>query len=270
MASKICRNETTALQLSSVRLIVSDLGGVIRDTSRGLDGGYKAGFLSEGLPYRYSHTDTWHLRGIGKYDIGLECLKALLALELRGESSLLQEIIRRSDAESVLDAIVNSTLDAAGIDRAERIRLKYKEFFNSDKPRSLVSIHPYAESSIRSLSQEGYKVALLTNGNRVTVERDVPFTDAFDLILSEDEVAQKKPSGDGIRQIMSSFGALPHQTIFVCDASVDIKAAKDAGTMSAAALSGMGLEIHLKQENPDIIVNDLAEFESLMLALKRD
>ncbi len=257
-------------KLAEVRLVISDLGGVIRDTSRGLDAGYRAGFEREGLPYNYDYQDTWHLRGIGKYDIGLECIKALLALELRAESSSLPDIIKRSDAEVILDRIVNSTLDERGVDRAEQIRLEYKRFFNSEIVRSLVSIHPFSESAVRSLSGKGYKVALLTNGNRVTVERDVSFTEAFDLILSEDEVAKKKPSGDGIRRIMSRLNFSAEQTIFVCDASVDIKAAKDAGIMSAAVLSGMGLKVHLLQESPDMILKDLSEFDRLMLPVKRN
>ncbi len=270
MYKKIIQQPVSHRTLERVKLVILDLGGVIRDTSRGLDAGYRMGFESEGLPYNYNYQNTWHLRGIGKYDIATECFKVLLALELRGESQLLPQIIKLPDAESVLDDIAKKTLSKDDILTAERIRLKYKEFFNSENAKEFISLYPFAERSVKSLSEKGYKIALLTNGNRVTVYRDVPFASAFDLILSEDDVREKKPSGEGIRKIMATFGFNTDQTIFVCDASVDIKAAKDAGSMSAAVLSGMGLEIHLKKENPELIVKDLAEFNRIMHAIRRN
>ncbi len=246
-------------QLQDIRLLIFDLGGVFRDTSRGLDAGYKVGFESEGLPYTYHYEDTWHLRGIGHFDIAIECIKALLALRLAGQSHLLSEIVNEPDAEVILDSIIHDTLNATHALTAERIRQKYKQFFNSHTAGHLVTIHTGSENLVRSLIQKGYNIALLTNGNRVTVDRDVPFKHLFHLILSEDDVTEKKPSGKGLTMIMENLRFSPVKTFFVCDAAVNINEPA-AGCLSVALLCGMGLKMHLSREGPDLLLDDLREF----------
>jgi HAD superfamily hydrolase (TIGR01509 family) len=260
--------ESLSPHLGRMRLLIFDFGGVIRDTSRGLDAGYRAGFESEGLQYPYHFKDTWHLRGIGKYDIALECIKALLALTFSNQAHLLHEMISQPDAEDRLDAVVKGALRSEDIVTAERIRKNYKAFFNSGPAGTLVTIHTFSEKALASLVAKGYLIALLTNGNRVTVDRDLPFGGLFHLIISEDDVPQKKPSSEGLRMIMHILNVSGSETAFICDASVDIKAAKNAGCVSVALLSGMGLKMHLSRENPDLILDDLKEFEKVMPILE--
>lgn len=244
---------------NAIRLIVLDFGGVLRDSSLGLDHGYRVGFESEGLPYGFRASDTWHLRGIGKFDIAIECIKVLLSLQLTERCYLLPALIERDDAESAMNKIVQEVLGGKELGTAERIRLKYKEFFNSPPAGDLVSIYPGARQIVVDLSRKGYEVALLTNGNRVTVERDLPFAEEFDLIVSEDEVANKKPSGDGIARIMAGLGRSCRETVFICDAPNDIHAARDARVMAVALLGGMGTMRHLASEGPDYLFTDLAD-----------
>ncbi|MER5635917.1 HAD family hydrolase [Kitasatospora sp. NPDC002227] len=247
--------------LKGRKLVVLDFGGVLRDSSAGLHEGYRAGFAKIGLPFDFRTVDTWHLRGIGKYDIGLECLKVLLALQLAGEHDRLPEILAAPDAEAVLDGIT-AALGEREAELAERARLGYKEFFNSAGAGLLVSIYPGAEAAVRELGEKGYLVALLTNGNRVTVDRDLPFADLFDHVASEDDVAAKKPSGKGLLHIMERLSVTADETVFVCDAPNDVQAAQDAGVACVAVLSGMGLRPHLETARPDHIAAGLAEFVS--------
>ncbi|MCX5195914.1 HAD family hydrolase [Streptomyces sp. NBC_00249] len=245
------------------RLVVLDFGGVIRDSSAGLHEGYRAGFAKVGLPFDFRIVDTWHLRGIGKYDIGLECIKVLLSLQLAGENHRLPEILATEDAESALDRLTAS-LDEETAELAEEIRLGYKEFFNSAAAGLLVGMYPGAEEAVHGLKEKGYLVALLTNGNRVTVDRDLPFADAFDLIASEDDVAAKKPSGKGLVHIMNELSVTADETVFVCDAPNDIHAGQDADVACVAVLSGMGLLPHLESARPDHITESLVEFVSAL------
>jgi HAD superfamily hydrolase (TIGR01509 family) len=243
------------------RLVVLDFGGVIRDSSAGLHEGYRAGFAKVGLPFDFRIADTWHMRGIGKYDIGLECLKVLLSLQLAGENRRLPEILESPDAEAALDRIA-AALDGEMAELAEQIRLGYKDFFNSAAAGLLVDIYPDAEESVRGLKRKGYLLALLTNGNRVTVDRDLPFADVFDVIASEDDVAAKKPSGKGLVHIMAELSVTADDTVFVCDAPNDIHAGRDADVACVALLSGMGLRPHLESARPDHIAAGLGEFVS--------
>jgi len=197
-----------------IKLLVCDFGGVLRDSSAGLDHGYALGFQTEGIPYRYDHQHTWHLRGVGKYDIAIECVKALLALAIRSEEHRLQHILDRADAECVLDEIVGDTLDLRAQAVAERIRLTYKMFFNSPEAATWVNLYPNVREDIQRIAAKGHQIALLTNGNRMTVTRDLPFSEYFDLIISEDEMTAKKPAGDGLTLIMKELNMSPAQTAF--------------------------------------------------------
>ena len=254
----------TTLAGLDIRVVALDFGGVLRDSSEGLDAGYRAGFSHYDVPYRYRPVDTWHLRGIGKFDIGIECIKALLALELSGQAHDLGAIIERPDAEPYIDSVVSNHEDEPFLALAERIRLKYKEFFNSPAAGELIRIYDGAQDAVVTMSGKGYLVALLTNGNRVTVDRDLSFPTLFDLILSEDDVREKKPSGDGLVIIANTFNVDVANVIFVCDAPNDIRAAKKAGTRSAAVLSGMGRRTDIVGEHPDLIVEDLDEFARVL------
>lgn len=254
----------TTLAALGIRLVVLDFGGVLRDSSEGLDAGYRAGFSFYDVPYSYRPVDTWHLRGIGKFDIGIECIKALLALEMSARAHELGAIIDRPDAEPYIDSIVLNYADEPFLTLAERIRLKYKEFFNSPAAGELIRIYDGAQDAVETMGRKGYLVGLLTNGNRVTVDRDLPFPTLFDLILSEDDVREKKPSGDGLVIIASTLNVDLANVIFVCDAPNDIRAAKKAGTRSAAVLSGMGRCADIAGEGPDLIVDDLAQFAKVL------
>jgi HAD superfamily hydrolase (TIGR01509 family) len=251
-----------------LELVICDMGGVIRDSSAGLDRGYRVGFEAEGLPYRFAVEDTWHLRGVGKYDIAVECIKVLLALTLREDEHLLQIILRRPDAEGALDAIV-STLSPDGVLRAERIRQSYKRFFDSEAAGSLVTLYSEAEDSIRLLRRKGYCVALLTNGSKATITRDLPFADCFDAIVTENDVPAKKPSGDGLHAILCQVGIPSSKSIFVCDSPIDIRAARTAGILAVVVLSGMALPQHLAVENPAAAVPTLLHLASILPRSRR-
>lgn len=240
-------------------LFVFDVGGVFRDSSKAINEGYKKGFIDAGLTYSFNPEDIWHLRGIGKYNRSSNCIKTLLAIQKTGYN--LNEIIHDADAETKLDEIIKNNLGNEDEKIVDFIEKEYKNFFNSQEASNLIKLYPDARNSIELLYNRGYKLGIFTNSSILTVKRDLKELglNKFSSIVSEESVENKKPSGEGIKKIISEINEDKRQTFYIGDSVVDIKAAKNAGCKSVALLSGMGLEIHIRKENPDFIFGNLAK-----------
>jgi HAD superfamily hydrolase (TIGR01549 family) len=166
--------------------------------------------------------EIWHLRGIGKYNLAENAVKAMLAVH--HERVELWEILDKEHAEELLDKIVDRHLSQIDEDVVRKIR---------------------------------YELAILTNASKKTVERDIPFYQKFSLILGEEDVA-KKPCGEGVLKTCEILGYSPKETAYVGDSQVDILTARNAGVFSIAVLSGMGLK-HLEKLKPDFIFKNILE-----------
>ena len=62
-----------------------------------------------------------------------------------------------------------------------------------------------------------------------------------------------------ILKICEILGYKPKEAGYVGDSQVDILAAKDAGCLAIAILSGMGLRIHLEKLKPDYLFKNILE-----------
>jgi pyrophosphatase PpaX len=252
-------------------LLIFDVGGVFRNSSKALDEGYRRGFQSVGLAYNFNTIDTWHLRGLDKYNDSLECIKALLAFTLQNKRDL-GEILATKDAEHKIGLIVEKAIGDKESKNAEQIELVYKSFFHSQAAKPLIQMFPGSEDILEILSKsKNYELAIFTNSSVTTVKRDLSFLglDKFAMVLSEEDVLHKKPSGEGIRKIIDELGADPAKTYYVGDSVSDILAARDARCRAIAILWGMGTKQHLEMAKPDLVFADLLEMCNRFTMKKR-
>ena len=240
-------------------LIIFDVGGVLRNSSLALNEGYRRGFASFGMSYGFDALDTWHLRGLARYNGGLECMKALLAFEHSGES--IKEVLRNPDAELIIGGLIERHLRADDVEIARKIESIYRKYFHSDEAKKLVTLFPGTDGIMAELKENGYELAIFSNSVKATIERDLMEVDIgrFSMVLSEEDVKRKKPSGEGITTIMKALGMSRKRTFYIGDAVSDVQAAKDAGCISIAVLWGMGTRTQLERAKPDMIFVDLAE-----------
>ena len=239
------------------RLLIFDVDGTLRDSSRALSEGLSGGFLSVGYLYPFSSKQVWNLRGVGKYNSRLKLVEALYTMNLIKKD--VGEILQVHDTEEKLDYLIKHNLNDADKARIEKIFEISRNFSNSRMARYFVEVFPFAERAINLLKSRNYELALLTNSSLDTVKRDLGHIDlgSFSKILAGEDLSAGKPSGEGIRKIMSEVGVAPDETIHIGDSAVDIRAAKDAGCGSAAVLSGAGLRHHLEREKPDHIFENI-------------
>lgn len=246
------------MPLQNVSLLVFDMDGVFRDSTKVVTEGFRRAFESEGFDFGIEEREAHFLLGLGKYNDRNRCLLALLSL-LRSKTDL-KEIIYKIDAEAIIDQVVakHSSDDDASI--LERLQNVYYSFINSDDAKRLMKIYPNSEAHMELLKKKGYKVAIFSNASIRSIKRDIPYLEKFDEVASIETVKNKKPSGEGILLVAKSLGINLSNTAYVGDTIVDIQAAKDAGCKSIVLLEGgMGIIAHLEAEKPDLMFKNLAD-----------
>lgn len=85
---------------------------------------------------------------------------------------------------------------------------------------------------IIELIRTNYKIALVTSAsykNTMDILNYFKKNELFDLIITHEDVSQKKPSPEGFLLAMQKFNASPSETIVFEDSEVGFLAARDAG-----------------------------------------
>ena len=203
-------------------LLIFDVDGVIRDSSIALDESNKRVFAALNKEYCFRLEDVWHLRGLGRYNRSSQCLKALLALSKSKQD--LGQIIARRDAEKIIDEICEEQLTDQDIKDLEGTHDVYHKFFDSAEAKPFIKTYPYAKDAFDSLKRNGCILSIFSNSSKVAMDRDLPEIglEKFSLVLSGEDVKNKKPSGEGIIKIMEQLNFEPAKTYYVGDAVIDI------------------------------------------------
>jgi HAD superfamily hydrolase (TIGR01549 family) len=240
-----------------MRLLIFDVGGVFRDSSRAVDEGFRRGFIHAGRPYNFRREDVWHLRGIGKYNSSLLCIKALLTVQKSGEN--LDSILKKENSEEILDFLVAKNISSEDLENAEKIRQVYKNYFSSHEAKSLIHTFDFSKEALEILSKN-YRLAIFSNSSKISVERDLAdLKEFFSVILGGEDVSQPKPSGEGILNIISLLNCGKSETAYVGDTDTDISAARNAGVKSIAVCSGMSSRDYLARLKPEGLFENILE-----------
>ena len=236
-----------------IKLLIFDVGGVLRDSSNLMDYAFRKGFEFVGIKIPFPKEDLWKLRGIGKYNNSRACASAILVC-IKTQTNL-RNVIEKENAEEFLDNSIQK-LDKIDQAKLDKILPIYKKEFHEGSG-DLVKIIENVPEALEKLSKK-YILAIFSNSSATTIKRDVgPLLSKFSLVISEEDVKNKKPSGEGIIKVCEKLGISPKEAAYVGDSQVDIQAAKDAGCVSIALLSGMGLKVHLEKLKPNYIFENL-------------
>jgi phosphoglycolate phosphatase len=117
------------------------------------------------------------------------------------------------------------------------------EFHRCYARRLLETTQPYdgIDEVLRSLA--GTTMAVLTNKPLEPTRRllgHFGWTGLFDRVVGGDGPFPRKPDPAGLRDVMASCGADPHDTMMVGDSMVDLEVARRAGTHICVAAYGFG------------------------------
>jgi HAD superfamily hydrolase (TIGR01509 family) len=129
-------------------------------------------------------------------------------------------------------------------------------------------LHPDALRCLSTLKESGFKLALVSNGSRARVEKELASFDLgrlFEAVLFGEKKEELKPSPVMIQRALGVIGVGPRDAVYVGDSPADIQAARSAKVPAVAIARGPIQAERLRREGPDRMFADLDEMMSFLL-----
>ena len=202
---------------------------------------------------------------------GISAKKALLAKI--SELGVDADVSEADSTQAILDKVYANLSKNGASSKINSVRhelyriLDYYEFQAS--PRILLK--EKARETLETL-RDDVAVALVTNSGRNPAEqilRKYEIERFFKITVTRDEMARLKPRGDGITLAVSLLNIDPSEAIYIGDSVYDIRAAREAKVMAAAIVGGVHSTGRLIEEEPDILISNIAAIPSMMRKLRQ-
>jgi len=146
-------------------------------------------------------------------------------------------------------------------ERADELVDIYREH-NKEHHDQLVKAFPYVNDVLKSLHDNGYKMALVTTKISSAAHRGLQLFGLDEYIKTTvclDDTDKHKPDPEPLLLAMEKIGAEPSKTIMVGDNPVDILGGKNAGVASCAVAWSLRGAEYLKKYEPDYILEDMRD-----------
>jgi len=156
---------------------------------------------------------------------------------------------------AVLKAVMGEEYTKEKLDLAYRYHSK---LIRSDWFLKNIEGIPRLREFLQKLKTRNIKLGIATGNEHSFLEKLLEYlnlTDLFDLTVCAEDVEHSKPSPDMILKVMEFFQIDERETLFVGDAKNDILAAKSAGVVAVAVLSGVLDRKEAEELKSDFIVN---------------
>ncbi len=137
----------------------------------------------------------------------------------------------------------------------------YFTFIDSSK------FYPNAENIIMELHRSNTRLALLTTKAQGEADRIMEHFNLhknFDLVMGRRDGIANKPDPEPLLFICRELNVDPLNTLMVGDSEMDIRCGKNAGAKTCAVTFGYRSVEQIRAEDPDFIINDLAEIKSII------
>ena len=129
---------------------------------------------------------------------------------------------------------------------------------------------PFAKPMLLQLKKDGYRVALMTNGQHALQYKKLALTglrNVFDSVIVSGDVGVEKPDAEIFRMMCDRLSVKPNEAVYVGDNPVcDIDGAKKAGLYAIWIRS---TRVEPAACRPDEIANDVHEIPMLLTELQK-
>ena len=132
-------------------------------------------------------------------------------------------------------------------------------------------LFPNSRAVLEQLRESGNLLAVATAKSRRGLDLDLEGTGLghlFDATRTVDE-ARSKPHPQMILDILDDLGVTASRSLMIGDTSHDIFMAKNAGTGSAAVLTGSHGRAELSEASPEVYLDDLTELPPWLASKER-
>ena len=117
------------------------------------------------------------------------------------------------------------------------------------------------------LKKNNYKIGCVTNKREKFTHillKALGIFDDFGIVISGDTLPKKKPDPLPLLHAAEHFRVKPEQSLMVGDSMNDVNAARAAGFKILCVSYGYNHGCDIREANPDVVVDSLAELPSLM------
>ena len=104
-----------------------------------------------------------------------------------------------------------------------------------------VNVFPGVRALLVEMRRRGVGLAVFTGQTRRATDvtlRETKLGNFFSTVVTANDVAEPKPSPEGLKLAMEGIGAVQERTVYVGDDPDDVSASRSAGVKTAAALWG--------------------------------
>ena len=161
-----------------------------------------------------------------------------------------------------LTATLGAEPDADLFERAEQL-------FFAHYANNAHQSKPYAgvQDGLQAISDAGFRLACVTNKPEkftLPLLKHSGLHDFFEMVVSGDTLAKKKPDPIQLQHICAKFDVLTAQAMLVGDSATDIAAAQAAGCFIVTVPYGYNQGKPLDVSKVDATINDLTELTALL------
>ena len=178
------------------------------------------------------------------------------------ESDFKYKIARKS-IDFFKDVLPKDKFDEAFVQQL--ITLKRQAFLNNIK--QYLKPIPYAQELLEACRQDHLRLAIGSQNERELLEKAVDVFDIshyFELIISLQDLKNKKPDPEIFLLISQKLNVPPSQTVVIEDGKEGIQAAKTGGFKAIGYTNSFTRE-ELAQDHPDLIVESLKQLTPQLL-----
>ena len=116
--------------------------------------------------------------------------------------------------------------------------------------------------TLLSLHGKGYRLGVVTSGTRSRVCREVEqsvLREAFELMICNEDIVNKKPHPEGLERAIRSMGVEPSECAYVGDAPEDIEMGRRGNVMTIGVRSAYPSSTRVLKAKPDLYLEQLKE-----------
>jgi HAD superfamily hydrolase (TIGR01549 family) len=148
---------------------------------------------------------------------------------------------------------------------AELVKKDYSAFYSDN--HSMAALYPGMADILKYIKSKNVKLAVFTGKGRETTEitlKKLGAFDYFDFIVTGSDVAEHKPSAEGLIKILNLFKYDPNRVLMVGDAPADIIASRSAGIKVASVVWDSYAKEEVLKLSSDYYFHTVEEFDKFI------
>ena len=137
---------------------------------------------------------------------------------------------------------------------------EYYDYYDSN--HHMADLYPGINDLLFYLKKKNILLSIYTGKGRkaaIITLKKLGIHDYFDLIITGDDVAEHKPSAEGINKFIDKFELIKDDVLMVGDSPADVKAAKAAGVKIASVLWDSYAKEKVLQLKSDFVFHSVEE-----------